>query len=368
MKIKQIKTFFLTVTLILSALVGTLSIGETALAYTCPAGQEFHASDNACWTKTEVGSATQCTSTNATGCESGNAYKCSGSAYTAVGDKCYTFERSNTAPAYEDGSAASFSCTGGLEYHTSDNKCWKKETVPKINSGRVCPGGSNAEGDICVKYTESTTPPTISRDYKAEYCGSKFPQETDACKDGQKNTDCSKYTDAAQKNACSEGIATTLCGVNDGGGTSNSADARRQCYNDIKACFNNNNPVAEQKQCAAKVSGVDPKEAEKISPTDPGGTGTHCGEAETILISCKGKGVQALGDVLRIIISVLTVIIGIAAVGGIAWASVIYAKAEDNASEVSEARTLIRNIVIGLLLYGFLVGIINWLVPGNVFG
>ncbi|MDB5177180.1 MAG: rane protein of unknown function [Candidatus Saccharibacteria bacterium] len=368
MKIKQIKTFLLAVTLILSTLVGTISISGTALAYTCPAGQEFHASDNACWTKTDAGAAVKCTSTSATGCESGNAYKCSGSSYTAVGDKCYTFARSNTPPAYEDGSAATFSCPSGQEYHSSDNKCWKAETVAKINGGRVCPGGSDAVGTTCVKYTETTDNPVISRDYKAEYCGSNFPQETDACKAGQKNTDCSTYTDATQKNACAEGVATTLCGVNSGGGTSNSADARQQCYNDVKNCMTSDKPIAEQKQCASQVAGVDPTQAQKISPTDPGGTGTNCGDAETVLISCKGTGVQAIGDVLRIAISVLTVIIGVAAVGGIAWAAVIYAKAEDNASEVSEARTLIRNIVIGLLLYGFLVGIINWLVPGNVFG
>lgn len=99
-----------------------------------------------------------------------------------------------------------------------------------------------------------------------------------------------------------------------------------------------------------------------------GGTGKKCGKAETVLISCEGEGIGALGDVLKIFISVLSVIIGIAAVGGLAWASILYAKAEDNASSVSEARELIRNIVIGILLYGFLVAIVNWLVPGGVIG
>lgn len=98
------------------------------------------------------------------------------------------------------------------------------------------------------------------------------------------------------------------------------------------------------------------------------GTTSTCGAARTNLIACKGKGEQALGDVLKIIISVLTVIIGIAATGGLAWAAILYAKAEDNAGNVSEAKTLIRNIVIGILLYGFMVAIVNWLVPGGVIG
>jgi len=98
------------------------------------------------------------------------------------------------------------------------------------------------------------------------------------------------------------------------------------------------------------------------------GPPSTCGAARTNLIACKGKGEQALGDVLKIIISVLTVIIGIAATGGLAWAAILYAKAEDNAGNVSEAKTLIRNIVIGILLYGFMVAIVNWLVPGGVIG
>lgn len=95
-----------------------------------------------------------------------------------------------------------------------------------------------------------------------------------------------------------------------------------------------------------------------------------CGEARTVIIKCneKERGVPVLASVLRVFVSVLSVVIGVAAVGGIAWASVKYAKAEDNASEVSEARTLIRNIVIGLLLYGFLIAIVNWLVPGGIIG
>lgn len=102
--------------------------------------------------------------------------------------------------------------------------------------------------------------------------------------------------------------------------------------------------------------------------SDPDGTGKNCGQAETILVTCEGEGVQAIGDVLRIIVTVLTALIGVAAVGGLAWASILYAKAEDNQSNVTEARALIRNIVIGILLYGFMVAIVNWLVPGGVIG
>lgn len=96
----------------------------------------------------------------------------------------------------------------------------------------------------------------------------------------------------------------------------------------------------------------------------------NCGEAETVLIKCdiNQSGAPVIAEVLRIGIFVLTIIIGVSAVGGIAWAATLYAKAEDNSSSVTEARTLIRNIVIGLLVYGFMVVIVNWLIPGGVIG
>jgi hypothetical protein len=355
MKIKQIKSFFLAFVLTVSTVAGVLSLSSTVQAYKCPTGQEFHSEDNSCWTK-DIGTPQVTGGGKATGCSNGVTYRKSDN------PPCVNYTRTNAVPMYEDGTTATLSCGAGQEYHSSDNKCWTYQLPSN------CARENNTN---CKKeWVDKGYPTSISKDYKADYCGSNFPQETQACKDGQNSeADCSKYTDATQKDACAEGYATQACGVNTGGGTANSADARQECYKGVKDCLTSDKPLAEQKKCVAGVSGVDPKEAKKIDPdSGVGGTGKNCGEAQTVLISCEGKGTEALGNVLRIFISVLTVIIGIAAVGGLAWASVLYAKAEDNASEVKEARALIRSIVIGILLYGFLVGIINWLVPGGVIG
>lgn len=94
----------------------------------------------------------------------------------------------------------------------------------------------------------------------------------------------------------------------------------------------------------------------------------QCGKVQTILISCdkNGEGLTTLGNVLKIAIQALSVLVGIAAVGGIAWASVLYAKAQDSESDVQQAKELIRNVVIGIILYAFMIAIIGWLVPGSV--
>lgn len=94
-----------------------------------------------------------------------------------------------------------------------------------------------------------------------------------------------------------------------------------------------------------------------------------CGDTKTQIIACDGKsGVAAINDLIKIVITVLTVLIGIVATGGIAYGAVLYASARDNQSQVTQAITIMRNVVIGLVLYGFTIVIINWLIPGGVIG
>ncbi len=94
----------------------------------------------------------------------------------------------------------------------------------------------------------------------------------------------------------------------------------------------------------------------------------RCGEANVNILACGSAGGNvALNNILKIGVIILSIIVGIAAVGGLAWASILYSKAEENEGSVSEAKTLIQNIVVGLILYVLLVALINWLVPGGVF-
>lgn len=96
-------------------------------------------------------------------------------------------------------------------------------------------------------------------------------------------------------------------------------------------------------------------------------SGTKCGSTKTQFIACDTKtGLGTIGDLIRISLIVLTVLIGAVAVGGLAYAGIIYASAHDDQNKVSEAKTIIRNIIIGLILYGFTIAIINWLVPATV--
>ena len=106
------------------------------------------------------------------------------------------------------------------------------------------------------------------------------------------------------------------------------------------------------------------------NPTNGGNANTgECGGAKTEIVSCdEDAGLGAISSLIKMAITIVTVIIGVVAAGGITYAAILYASARDSQSQVQEAIGIIRNVAIGLLMYGFTVAIINWLVPGGVIG
>lgn len=98
-----------------------------------------------------------------------------------------------------------------------------------------------------------------------------------------------------------------------------------------------------------------------------GGTGGGCGDTKTHLVGCDGKtGAEAIGEIIRITLIVMTTLIGIMATGALAYAGILYASARDDKEKVSQAIGIIRNVVVGLLLYVLTIAIIGWLIPGSV--
>lgn len=134
-------------------------------------------------------------------------------------------------------------------------------------------------------------------------------------------------------------------------------------------------PMTED-QAQACLAGVTQAKKDGKTAQNPGGTtnGSNesknkCGGAKTEIINCDEEaGLGAISSIIRMVIMILTILIGLVAVGGITYGAILYASARDNQSQVQEAITIIRNVVIGLLLYGFSVAIINWLIPGGVIG
>lgn len=87
-----------------------------------------------------------------------------------------------------------------------------------------------------------------------------------------------------------------------------------------------------------------------------------CSRAETGTL--EGSGTWAL---LLFVIQLLTAGVGLVAVAMIAYASFLYTTARSDESQTKQAKEMIRNVVIGLLVYVFMWAGVQWLIPGGIF-
>lgn len=103
-----------------------------------------------------------------------------------------------------------------------------------------------------------------------------------------------------------------------------------------------------------------------------GGGGTTCTAgadncAKTTSFSVNGKTTNVgIRDLAVEIIRFLSIAVGIAVVGGIAFGGITYATAQGNPSGTQKAITIITNSIVGLMLYLLMFAILQFLIPGGV--
>jgi len=66
-------------------------------------------------------------------------------------------------------------------------------------------------------------------------------------------------------------------------------------------------------------------------------------------------------------INILTVGVGIAAVGGILWGSLLFLTAAGSPEQFKKARMVIWNVVVGIVVYAVMYALLNFLIPGGLF-
>jgi hypothetical protein len=104
---------------------------------------------------------------------------------------------------------------------------------------------------------------------------------------------------------------------------------------------------------------------------DAAGTGT-CAGADTSIIKCSedNKGditTNGVWVLLMLALNILTAGIGILAVGGIAYGAALYASSSDKPEQAKQGMMYIKNVVIGLVAYGLMYVLLNFLIPGGIF-
>ena len=85
-------------------------------------------------------------------------------------------------------------------------------------------------------------------------------------------------------------------------------------------------------------------------------------DAKTAILPSDWK----IEDILNMILVVVTTGVGIAAVGSIVFAGVLYITARDNAAQVSKAKTMIMNTIIGIIAYILMWAFLEWIIPGGI--
>lgn len=83
---------------------------------------------------------------------------------------------------------------------------------------------------------------------------------------------------------------------------------------------------------------------------------------------CGATDSKSLIELLKWVLKIMIALVGVAAVGGVTWAGILYVSASDNAAQVKQAKTIITDVAIGLVAFGLMFLILNWLIPGGVIG
>lgn len=107
-------------------------------------------------------------------------------------------------------------------------------------------------------------------------------------------------------------------------------------------------------------------------PLEPGQS--CCGGVVTSIISCTQSGdenatVEQTGiwGLLLIAINILTGGIGVLAVGGIVYGSILYTTANGSVEQAKKAKVVIFNVAFGLIAYALMFSFLNFVIPGGLF-
>lgn len=104
-----------------------------------------------------------------------------------------------------------------------------------------------------------------------------------------------------------------------------------------------------------------------VGLTSPSVLAAECGGAQTSVIDCDAENQDAIFELIKIVIRIMTAVIGIVAVAAAIFGAILYGSAAGSPENVKKARTIWVNVIIGLILFAFMVGITNFLIPGGVF-
>ena len=76
----------------------------------------------------------------------------------------------------------------------------------------------------------------------------------------------------------------------------------------------------------------------------------------------------AIMELLKWVLRIMTAGVGVVAVAALVYAGILYSSASDKQDQMKKSKDMIMNTIIGLVLYALMFIILNYLIPGGVFG
>lgn len=92
-----------------------------------------------------------------------------------------------------------------------------------------------------------------------------------------------------------------------------------------------------------------------------------CAGAETSFINCDGNGQNAIIQIVKNIIKIMTAGVMVVAVGAVIIGSIIYMSSEGSPDKITKAHTIWMNTLYGVLAFTFMVALTNFIIPGGAF-
>ena len=135
----------------------------------------------------------------------------------------------------------------------------------------------------------------------------------------------------------------------------------------FQSVFSLNYTFAKEVVQDSKGNYVDPSDLKSKSDSNSNSDSkknkdTPSADAKTAILPSDWK----IEDILNMVLVVVTTGVGIAAVGSIVFAGVLYITARDNAAQVSKAKTMIMNTIIGIIAYILMWAFLEWIIPGGI--
>lgn len=208
------------------------------------------------------------------------------------------------------------------------------------------------------KFTCSERPQGVATEKKDNNASEVKPDSKREIKlEFDPNRPCESYPGDDTKKRCAREKELAAC-------------AKKTIQKDIDDCMKKVNQKGEYKevikqiQAEAKAEAEKKKQEDKDKPAAPNIPTGPCGPG-TSLIKCDSNQ-DPISYLIKTVINFLTTLIFVIAPLMLVVAGVVYATAADSAERVNLAKTIIKNVIIGVVLYMLLTIILHFLVPGGV--